>query len=309
MMGYTDRHGRYVLRRLFPDALLYTEMITARALYHGAPETLLEHHPAERPLALQLGGAEPELMARGAGYARQFGYCEVNINVGCPSDRVQAGRFGACLMREPERVADCVEAMREAGLPVTVKTRLGVDELDRYEDLLRFVDTVAAAGCRTFIIHARKAWLNGLDPKKNRSIPPLDHARVWRLKRDRPELQIVVNGGLRGVADCLAQLAHVDGVMIGRAACEAPTELIDIARVLFGRPPPALYDVVADALDYAAAEQRRGVPLRRVLRHLAALGRGRPGARRWRQALDQAAVGRQSLAALRSLAAELFPAA
>ncbi|RPI63030.1 MAG: tRNA dihydrouridine(20/20a) synthase DusA, partial [Lysobacterales bacterium] len=219
MMDRTDRHLRYLLRLLAPHARLYTEMITARALVRGDAERLLRFDAAEHPVALQLGGSEPGELAKAARLGEDAGYDEINLNVGCPSDRVQAGCFGAALMLEPKRVADCVRAMRAAvAVPVTVKTRLGVDHHDSYEFVRDFVGEVAAAGCATFIVHARKAWLSGLSPRENREIPPLDYARVHRLKRELPELTVVINGGFVTLEDSVAQLAQLDGVMIGRAA-------------------------------------------------------------------------------------------
>ena len=232
MMDWTDRHCRFFLRLLNPHARLYTEMVTAAALRHGDVTSLLRFDPAEHPVALQLGGSDPALMAAGARLGADAGYDEININVGCPSDRVQSGAFGACLMATPGMVASCVAAMREAvDVPVTVKTRIGIDDKDSYEFLLRFIDTVADAGCDTFIVHARKAILSGLSPKENRTVPPLDYHRVYRLKHDRPDLTIVLNGGVTTRADCERHLAEVDAVMIGRQAYQNPwflTELVDL---------------------------------------------------------------------------------
>ena len=217
MMDRTDRHFRRLLRLISRHTLLYTEMVTSRAILHGDRERLLGFDPSERPLALQLGGDDPDQLSECARIANDLGYDEVNLNVGCPSDRVQSGNFGVCLMRTPERVAECVAAMRAAvELPVTVKHRIGVDELDRYEDMLGFVDVVAAAGCDRFTVHARKAWLHGLSPKQNRDVPPLRHADVHRLARERPELIIEINGGLRSLDQVDAELEHVDAVMLGR---------------------------------------------------------------------------------------------
>ena len=219
MMDRTDRHFRYLLRLLAPHARLYTEMITARALLHGDVDKLLRFAPAERPVALQLGGSDPAELAAAARIGEAAGYDEINLNVGCPSDRVRSGCFGAVLMLQPDLVAACVSAMREAvHVPVTVKTRLGVDDQDSYEFVQRFISRVAAAGCDTFILHARKAWLSGLSPKQNREIPPLDYGRVYALKREFPALRIVINGGLKTLDASLAQLEHVDGVMLGRIA-------------------------------------------------------------------------------------------
>ena len=226
MMDWTDRHCRVFHRVLAPGARLYTEMVHAQAVRHGDRERLLGFDPVEHPVALQLGGSDPVALADAARIGEAFGYDEINLNVGCPSDRVQAGRFGACLMKEPALVADAVAAMASAvSVPVTVKCRLGVDELEDYEVFRSFVDTVAAAGCQLFVVHARKAWLSGLSPKENREIPPLRHDWVHRLKQERPELRIVLNGGLVDLQSTLAHLAAVDGVMLGRAAYHEPYRL------------------------------------------------------------------------------------
>ena len=232
MMERTDRHYRLLLRLIAPHAWLYTEMITARALLHGGHARLLRFDARENPVALQLGGSEPTELARAARLGADAGFDEINLNVGCPSGRVQAGCFGAVLMREPTRVAESVAAMRAAvPVPVTVKTRIGVDDHDSYEFLRGFAQAVVAVGCRTLIVHARKAWLGGLSPKQNREIPPLDYARVHRLKNDFPDIEIVVNGGLTDAAAVRAQLAHVDGVMIGRSAYHEPMLMADLDRL------------------------------------------------------------------------------
>ncbi|MDJ0969872.1 MAG: tRNA dihydrouridine(20/20a) synthase DusA, partial [Kiloniellales bacterium] len=235
MMDWTDRHCRYLLRLISRRTLLYTEMVPTGAVLHGDRARFLGFDPAERPLALQLGGAEPEDLAACARLAEAEGYDEVNLNVGCPSDRVQHARFGACLMAEPALVARCIAAMQDAvGIPVTVKSRIGIDDQDDYVDLLRFVDSVASVGCRSFTVHARKAWLEGLSPKQNREIPPLNYERVYRLKAERPDLEIVINGGIRSLDEAEAHLARVDGVMIGRAAYQDPYLLAEADRRLFG---------------------------------------------------------------------------
>ena len=240
MMERTDRHCRYFLRLLAPHAWLYTEMVTARALLYGDRERVLAFSAAEHPVALQLGGAEPAELTAAARFGEAAGNDEINLNVGCPSDRVQAGCFGAALMREPERVAECVAEMRAAvAIPVTVMTRIGVDDLDSYEFLAGFVTAVAAAGCRTVIVHARKAWLSGLSPKQNREIPPLDYERVYRLKRDFPELEIVINGGFTTLEASAAQVGRVDGVMLGRAAYDAPWLLAELDARRFHGPRAA----------------------------------------------------------------------
>ena len=292
MMDWTDRHCRYLLRLISQRILLYTEMVPCGAIIHGDRARFLDFDPAERPLALQLGGADPAELARCAGHAADWGYDEVNLNVGCPSDRVQAGRFGACLMAEPELVARCVAAMQAAvDIPVTVKSRTGIDDRDRYEDLLRFVDTVAAAGCRSFTIHARKAWLQGLSPKQNREIPPLHYDRVYRLKAERPELEIVINGGVLSLDEAAAHLAEVDGVMIGRAAYQDPFVLAEADRRFFGDPGPAVErDAVVEAMmAYAGREAAKGVPVKSITRHMLGLFNGLPGARAWRRSLSEAA--------------------
>jgi tRNA-dihydrouridine synthase A len=292
MMDWTDRHYRRMMRRITRRTLLYTEMVTTGALLHGDAERLLEHDADELPLALQLGGDDPEALARCARMAEAAGFSEVNLNVGCPSDRVQRGRFGACLMAEPERVAACVEAMRAAtDLPVTVKHRIGIDRLDGYADMLRFVDVVAAAGADRFTVHARKAWLQGLSPKENRTKPPLRHEEVHRLKAERPELVIETNGGVRDVEGALAHLVHVDAVMIGRAAYEAPMTWAAADRRVFGAPGPAptLRTVVEGLRPVVDAELARGTPLRTLVRPMIGLARSVPGARRWRRALSEGA--------------------
>jgi tRNA-dihydrouridine synthase A len=302
MMAYTDRHLRYLLRLLAPHARLYTEMVTARALLRGDAKRLLEFDEAEHPVALQLGGSDLGELAAAARLGAAAGYDEINLNVGCPSDRVQAGCFGAALMLERARVAECVRAMRAAvAVPVTVKTRLGVDEHDSYEFVRDFVGEVAAAGCTTFIVHARKAWLSGLSPKQNREIPPLDYPRVYRLKRELPSLRIVINGGFVTLEDSLAQLEHVDGVMVGRAAYQDSWLLARLDERLFGGPP-ASETVVLEAFErYAARELANGTPLRAITRHLLGMRSGRAGGRRWRRDLAALGDGARGLEQLRAL--------
>ena len=295
MMNRTDRHFRYLLRQLTRETLLYTEMVTTGALLHGDRERLLAFDEEERPLSLQLGGDDPRELEACARWAADRGYDEINLNVGCPSDRVRKGNFGVCLMAEPERVAAAVAAMREAvPLPVSVKHRIGFDDLDRYEDMVRFVETVAAAGCDRFTVHARKAWLSGLNPKENRNVPPLRHGEVHRLKRDFPELLIEINGGIRSLAEVHEQLAHVDGVMIGRAAYDEPFLLAAADREVFGTDgadtsPPSRREVLEGYLPYIERHLREGVPLKHLTRHLLHLFAGRPGARSWRRALSERA--------------------
>ena len=290
MMEYTDRHERYFLRLISRRALLYTEMITAEAVIHGDARRLLAFSPAEHPIALQLGGSDPERMARAAEIGQEFGYDEININVGCPSDRVRSGRFGACLMAEPDLVAACATAMRAAtGLPITVKSRIGIDEQDSYEFLRHFIETVAAAGCHSFIVHARKAILAGLSPKQNREIPPLDYDRVYRLKADYPELEIIINGGINSLQECQNHLAHVDGVMLGRATYQTPYLLAAVDGTLFGdaAPLPSRADLVRAMLPYIAEQIGQGVRLHAITRHMLGLYHGQPGARAWRRYISE----------------------
>ena len=290
MMDWTDRHCRVFHRGLTRHALLYTEMITAAAIRHGDRRRLLGFSDVEHPVALQIGGANPDEMAFAAEMAAAFGYDEVNINVGCPSDRVQSGRFGACLMAEPETVAASVAAMRRScGLPVTVKTRIGIDDRDRYEDLRRFVETVAARGCGTFIIHARKAWLSGLSPKQNREVPPLDYQRVYRLKQDFPALEFVLNGGVSSLDEAGAHLAHADGVMLGRAAYQMPAILAEADQRFFDSAAsvPSRDDAIEALLPYVEAERAAGTPLIAITRHILGLYQGLPGAKIWRRHLSE----------------------
>jgi tRNA-dihydrouridine synthase A len=310
MMDRSDKHFRFLTRVLAPNALLYTDMITARALLRGDAPRLLLFDAAEHPVVLQLGGADPEELAAAARLGAAAGYDEINLNVGCPSDRVQAACFGAALMLDPARVAACVAAMRAAvALPVTVKTRLGVDDHDSYEFLTAFVARVAAAGCDTFVVHARKAWLSGLSPKENREIPPLDYPRVHRLKRDFPELRIVINGGLVDRATALAQLEHVDGVMLGRAAYQQPWLVADLDCELHGaRATPALSDVLERYLIYVERELAFGTSLKSMTRHLLGLRTGLPGGRRWRRELSELADGEHGLARFREIAADIHDA-
>ena len=293
MMDYTDRHFRYFVRLMTRHTLLYTEMVTSGAILHGDHRRFLEFHPAEHPLALQLGGSDPEALAACARIADGYGYDEINLNVGCPSDRVQSGRFGACLMQEPDLVAECVAAMRAASpVPVTVKTRIGVDERDSYEHLVDFIGKVEAAGCGVFIIHARKAWLKGLSPKENREIPPLRYDVAARLKRDFPQLTIVVNGGVQTLDAMHAHLGDFDGVMVGREAVSNPYLFADVDRRFFGAAaaPLSRSEVLQAWLPYIAAQLQEGVPLARMTRHALGLFHACPGARAWRRALSEEAV-------------------
>ena len=310
MLDWTDRHCRYFLRLLSRRVRLYTEMATTGAVLRGDRERLLAYDPAERPLALQLGGSDPEELARCARIAADFGYDEVNLNVGCPSDRVQSGRFGACLMAEPALVAECVAAMRAAAaLPVTIKTRIGIDDRDSYEALTDFVGQVAASGCAVFIIHARKAWLHGLSPKENREIPPLRYEVVHRLKRDFPELTVLLNGGLTSLDQAAEQLSWVDGVMIGRAAYENPYLLAEVDRRFFdsSAPPPNRHQVIQDLLPYIETQLQRGAPLHCMIRPVLGLFQGIPGARAWRRYLSEQAPRRGAGTAVLEAALRWLP--
>ncbi len=289
MMDWTDRHCRYFMRLLTPGALLYTEMVTAAAIHHGDYATLLAFDPAEHPVALQVGGSDPALMAEAARRGAQFGYDEININVGCPSDRVQSGQFGACLMARPEVVADCLRAMQaETDVPVTVKTRIGIDDEDSYAFLRQFVDAQLQAGCRKFVVHARVAILEGLSPKENRSVPPLRYERVYRLKEELPGVEIVLNGGITTVDQVDAALQHVDGVMIGRQAYHDPYFLATLEQHLCPDwRPPGRHEVVAQMIPYIERELARGERLGRITRHMLGLFAGQPGARAWRRYISE----------------------
>ena len=292
MMDWTDRHCRVFHRLLAPHARLYTEMVHAQAVIHGDRERLLGFDPVEHPVALQLGGSDPAHLAEATRIGADWGYDEVNLNVGCPSDRVQAGRFGACLMREPSLVAECVAAMvASSPVPVTVKCRLGVDEMDGYEVFRAFVDTVATAGCGLFVVHARKAWLQGLSPRENREIPPLRHDWVHRLKRERGDLRILVNGGLATVEDSVAALAHVDGVMIGRAAYHEPYRLHLMDKAMFTPAAPARSraDLLRSLRPYVEACRVRGIAVKHLTRHILGLFHAQPGGRAFRQVLSEGA--------------------
>ncbi len=290
MMEWTDRHCRVFLRALTRRTLLYTEMVHTGAILRGDAQRFLRFDPVEHPVALQLGGSDPAHLAAAARAGVDFGYDEINLNVGCPSERVSAGRFGACLMAEPDLVAECVSAMTEAvAVPVTVKSRIGIDDRDSYEELQRFIAVVAARGCRSFVIHARKAWLSGLSPKENREIPPLRHDVVARIKADFPELEIVLNGGVATLEQAAAHLAGVDGVMIGRAAYRDPWILAGADRRIFGEASgPADRHAAVDAvLPYVEAQCAAGVPLARMTRHMMGLFNGLPNARAWRRYLSE----------------------
>jgi tRNA-dihydrouridine synthase A len=290
MMDWTDRHCRYFHRLLSPRARLYTEMVTSAALVRGKQLRLLEHSQQEHPLALQLGGSDPHELAQAARLGAEAGYDEINFNVGCPSDRVQSGRFGACLMREPALVGDCVKAMRDAvSVPVTVKCRIGVDDQDDYAGLQHFTEIMLAAGVEVLMVHARKAWLQGLSPKENREIPPLDYERVYRLKREFPQLVVVINGGITTVEQVRAHLTRLDGVMLGRAAYHDPYLLAQVEAALYGEPLPQRDDVLRHMRPYIEAELVRGTALKHISRHLLGLYQGEPGARAFRRTISEGA--------------------
>lgn len=290
MLDWTDRHCRYFLRLITRRTLLYTEMVTTGALIHGDRQRHLAFDRSEHPLALQLGGSDPREMALCARLGEDWGYDEINLNVGCPSDRVQNGRFGACLMAEPRLVADCISAMKAViGLPVTVKTRIGIDQQDSYGELVDFVGTVAGAGCDALIVHARKAWLKGLSPRENREVPPLRYDWVDRLKGDFPALPMVINGGIETLDAALGFLDRLDGVMIGRAAYQSPWLLAQADGLIFQDPAPipTRQEVLERLLPYVESGLRTGVPLTAMTRHILGLFQGQPGARAWRRHLSE----------------------
>jgi tRNA-dihydrouridine synthase A len=315
MMEWTDRHCRYFLRLISRHTLLYTEMVTADAVILGDRERLLQFHPAEHPVALQVGGSDPQGLAAAARIGEDFGYDEINLNVGCPSDRVQAGRFGACLMAEPELVAECIAAMAsKVDVPVTVKCRIGIDDQDAEESLDRFIDVVAQAGCRIFILHARKAWLEGLSPKENRDVPPIDYGRVYRAKARRPDLCVIVNGGIASMEEASGHLHHVDGVMLGRAAYQDPYLLAGVDEELFAADEarPTRLEVLDKFMAYAGGELARGTRLNQMTRHILGLFHGQPRARAFRRVLAERAhldgAGLDVLEAAREVVAARRPA-
>lgn len=291
MMGYTDRHFRYFLRQMSQHTTLYTEMVTTGALLYGDVAQHLAYQAAELPLVLQLGGNDANALAQCAKLAQAWGYSAVNLNVGCPSDRVQNGAFGACLLKTPQVVADAVAAMSAAvSIPVTVKTRLGVDDIDSYEHLHGFVDLVAQAGCQTFILHARKAWLQGLSPKENREVPPLNYARVRQIKADFAQLQIILNGGIKHWQDVLPDNAMLDGFMLGRVAYEDPYIFAQADQALFASKERPLQrdEIVMKVMPYIENELlAKGLPITRMTRHLIPLFHGQVGAKQWRRHLSQ----------------------
>ncbi|WP_445365548.1 tRNA dihydrouridine(20/20a) synthase DusA [Microbulbifer sp. ANSA001] len=289
LLDWSDRHCRYMWRLLSKRARLYSEMVTTGAILHGDRERHLQFDAAEQPVALQLGGSDPRELAECARIAEEWGYAEINLNCGCPSDRVQSGRFGACLMAEPDVVAEGLSAMREAvSIPVTVKHRIGIDDMEDYPGLTRFVEAQAAIGTDTFIVHARKAWLKGLSPKENREIPPLNYDMVYRLKQDYPQLQIIINGGINSLEESLQHLRHMDGVMLGRAAYQTPAILAQVDSLLFGESEgPDAAQVVEQMLPYIENEMQRGQRLNHITRHMLGLFQGLPGARRFRRHLSE----------------------
>jgi tRNA-dihydrouridine synthase A len=313
MMDCTDRHCRVLHRLLSRRARLYTEMVTAEAVIRGDRARLIGFSCIEHPVALQLGGSEPSRLAEAARIGEDFGYDEINLNVGCPSDRVQSGCFGAALMKEPERVGECVAAMRNSvSIPVTVKCRIGVDEQDPAIALPALIDSCTRAGVAHFAVHARKAWLSGLSPKENREIPPLDYALVYALKRARPELTIIINGGIGSLAEAKTHLTHADGVMLGRVAYQSPAILTDVDAEIFGDPARDMAEAVDSYVEYIAARLTEGVPLNAMTKHMLGLFNGIPGARQFRRHLSENAtkkgagvqVLREALAFVRNPRAE-----
>ena len=291
MLDWTDRHQRYLMRLMSKHSLLYTEMVTTGALIHGDKERHLAFNKEEHPLALQLGGSDPKDMATCAVMAEEYGYDEVNINVGCPSDRVQSGAFGACLMAEPELVAENVRAMKNSvKIPVTVKNRIAIDEMEEYESLYRFIDIVSKAGCETFIIHARKAWLKGLSPKQNRDIPPLNYQLVYQMKKEFPHLEIIINGGIKTLDECKNHLKYVDGVMVGREAYHNPYIMAAVDQEIYGQAESRVktqQEYLEAYLDYIQQQLDDGVYLKHMSRHLLGLFSGLPGAKAWRRTISE----------------------
>lgn len=307
MLDWTDRYCRYFLRLISSHVLLYTEMVTTGAILHGNRARFLDFDPSEHPVALQLGGSEPEALAQCAKLGETWGYDEINLNVGCPSDRVQSGRFGACLMLTPELVADCVKAMRDqVTIDVTVKHRIGVDDQDSYQALCDFVGKVSEAGCETFIVHARKAWLQGLSPKENREIPPLHYETVHQLKRDYPDLQIIINGGITTLEQVEENLKQVDGVMIGREAYNNPWILSQADSLIYASEgsPASRHQIIEAMIPYIDQELSAGTPINRITRHILGLFQGLPGAKKWRRMLSEEAhkAGADSSLILRAAA-------
>lgn len=290
MMDYTDRFCRYFHRLLSRETLLYTEMVTTGALIYGDSHRHLHYHPSEHPIALQLGGSDPKDLATSTRLADQYDYDEINLNCGCPSDRVQSGKFGATLMKDAKLVADCFSSMQEVTTtPITIKHRIGIDEEDSYSFLCDFIGTVAHAGCKTFVVHARKAWLQGLSPKQNREIPPLDYERVYQVKKDFPQLEIIINGGVKTLDETSVHLKHVDGVMVGREAYHNPFLLADVDRTLYhsNRPSPSRLQVLESFADFIEGELEAGIKLSHMTRHVLGLYQGVPGARKFRRHISE----------------------
>jgi tRNA-dihydrouridine synthase A len=290
MMDYTDKHFRYLLRLISKRVLLYTEMVTADAILYGPRDRLLSYNPQEHPLALQLGGSDPQSLSTCSKLAEDLGYDEINLNVGCPSPRVQKGRFGACLMKEPDLVAECITAMQaQVKIPVTIKTRIGVDDLDSYEDLVNFINKTSNAGCKTYIMHARKAWLKGLSPKENRSVPPLRYETVYQLKDDFPQLNIVLNGGVQTIEQIEHNLQKLDGVMIGRQVVQDPYLLAVVDCLFYNEPTPipTREQILSEYITYMKQQLEQGIAITSLTRHLLGLYCGMPGARKWRRELTE----------------------
>ena len=297
MMDWTDRHCRWFHRQLSRRVLLYTEMVTANAVIHGDRDYLIGFNPAEHPIALQIGGSEPEALAKAANIGEDFGYDEININIGCPSDRVQSGRFGACLMAEPDLVAQCYTSMSEAvNIPVTVKCRLGIDDQNLKKTLPEFIEKVSSAGCKHFIIHARKAWLKGLSPKENRDVPPLNYELVKAMKVAYPALEIVLNGGLKTLAAAQSESEGLNGVMLGRAAYHSPWILTDIDQLFYGAPvfSASREDITEKIIDYVSKIQDTDRSAKAIIRHIMGLYAGQAGARHWRRTLSEGLAARKA---------------
>ncbi len=290
MMDWSDRHYRFFMRLITKRALLYTEMITTGAIIHGDRDRFLRYNAEEHPIAIQLGGSDPEQLEKCATIVTDYGYDEINLNVGCPSDRVQSGRFGACLMAEPDLVAECVASMKnKTDLPITVKTRLGIDDRDSYEELYEFVKKVSESGCETFILHARKAWLNGLSPKENRNIPPLQYDVVYQIKKDFPDLEIIINGGVKTMREIDTHLQQIDGAMIGREAYHNPYILAEVDQLFYkeNTTPLSRSEVIDQFIEYADQQIEHGVHIKHMTRHILGLFQGQPGAKKWRRYISE----------------------
>lgn len=306
MLDWTDRHYRYFMRLITPHSLLYTEMITTGAILFGDSDRHLRFSQQESPVALQLGGSDPKALAECARIGEEYGYAEINLNVGCPSDRVQSGRFGACLMKAPKLVAECVQAMQAVvSIPVTVKTRIGVDDHDSYDFLCDFIQSSADAGCETFIIHARKAWLKGLSPKQNREIPPLCYDVVYRLKKDFPQLEIVINGGIESILDIKSHLEHIDGVMLGRQAYKNPYLFAQIENDLFCFEPLCRSAVVENYVSYMEEQLKEGVRMSTLTRPLLCLYKGLPYAKLWRREISNSSCKEKDVRFITKLLAQV----